>query len=237
MYTSFWEQIRAPTGFRPAAVKRRKIMADGAINILGITSSPRKGGNMDNFLDYALKAAAEEDGVATEMISLRGLDIRDCVHCNWCVSKQTDEQLCSIKDDALPILEKIRDCHILVLASPVYFMRLSGVMACLVDRSRCFIFGKRQHMALRGKIGVALTVGWERNGGIETTLESLHWVFQVHEMRTVAVHRAGAFLGVGAVSGQKQDRENMLRVLDDKYALRSARIVMQKAVAIAKEIS
>lgn len=212
-------------------------MADDTLRILGITSSPVKGGNVERFLDHALDVAVEEEGVSTEKIRLRGLHIRDCIHCNWCMSKQTEEKMCSINDDTLPILEKIKDCHVLVLASPVYFMRLSGVMACLVDRSRCFIFGNRHHMALRGKVGVALTVGWERHGGIETTLESLHWAFQVHEMRTVAVHRAGSFLGVGAVSGQKPDREDTLRVLDDKYALRSARLVMKKAVAMARGLS
>ena len=210
-------------------------MGDTACRVLGITSSPIKRGNVSHFLDYALQAAVAEGGVITETISLRGLSIGDCIHCNWCMAKQTADKLCSINDDALPILKKIGECDILVLASPVYFMRLSGVMACLVDRSRCFIFGKQQHMALRGKIGIALTVGWERNGGIETTLESLHWAFQVHEMQTVPVHQAGSFIGVGAISGQTADKENKLRVLGDDYALRSVRLVMKKAVAMAME--
>jgi len=174
-------------------------MVDTACNVLGITSSPVKGGNVEHFLDYALQAVAAEDGVVTEMISLRGCAIGDCIQCNWCMAKQTADKLCSINDDAGPILKKIRDCDVLVLASPVYFMRLSGVMACLIDRSRCFIFGKQHHMALRQKVGVGLTVGWERNGGIETTLESLHWAFQVHEMQTVSVHRShiGSDVGQG----------------------------------------
>lgn len=210
-------------------------MVDTTCRVLGITSSPIKGGNVEHFLDYALQAAANDDGVTTEMISLRSLEIRDCIQCNWCMAQQTADQLCSIKDDALPILKKIRDCDVLVLASPVYFMRLSGNMASLIDRSRCFIFGKQHHMALNGKVGVALTVGWERNGGIETTLESLHWAFQVHEMQTVSVHRAGSYIGVGTVSGQTLDKNNKLKVLDDEYALRNVRLVMKKAVTMAKE--
>ncbi len=210
-------------------------MVDTAFKVLGITSSPIKRGNVEHFLDSALKAAAAEDNVTTELISLRGLEIRDCIQCNWCMAKQTADKLCSIKDDALPILKKIRDCDVLVLASPVYFMRMSGAMACLIDRSRCFIFGKQQHMALRGKVGISLAVGWERNGGIETTLESLHWAFQVHEMQTVSVHRAGSYIGVGAISGQTLDKKNKVKVLDDQYALRSVRLVMKKAVSMAKK--
>jgi multimeric flavodoxin WrbA len=209
-------------------------MANVTCKVLGINSSPIKGGNVEHFLNYALQEVATEENVSTEAISLRGLAISDCIQCNWCMTKQRADKLCAINDDALPIFEKIRDCDVLVLASPVYFMRLSGTMACLIDRSRCFIFGKEQHMALRGKIGVALTVGWERNGGIETTLESLHWAFMVHEMQTVSVHRAGSYIGVGAVSGQRVDMDNTLRAIDDKTALRSARLVVRQAVAMAK---
>ena len=188
-------------------------MSGDICRILGIHSSPVKGGNVENFLDYTLEKAAQETNVTIESISLRGLDINDCIQCNWCMAKQTRDRLCAIKDDALPILEKIRDCDVLVLATPVYFARLSGDMACLIDRSRCFIFGKEQPMALRGKVGVALTVGWSRNGGIETTLESLHWAFLVHEMWTPSVHRSGSFFGVGAVSGPRIEKVNKLKAL------------------------
>lgn len=202
--------------------------------VLGINSSPIKGGNVESFLDYTLQEAQKVAGVTTEAISLRGLEIGDCIQCNWCMAKQTADRPCALKDDAIPILNKIRDCDVLVLASPVYFLRMSGNMACLLDRSRCFIFGKEKHMALRNKVGVALTVGWARNGGIETTLESLHWSFLVQEMRTFSVHNAASMFGVGAVSGPRIERDNKLKAMDDEYALNSASIVIKKAVKIAQ---
>jgi len=105
-------------------------------------------------LEHALKEAknAFPDEVETENISLAGLQIKDCIHCNWCMKKQTADKLCAIDDDdAPPILQKIDACDILVLASPAYFARLSGVMACLVDRTRCFIFGAAKKMSLKNK--------------------------------------------------------------------------------------
>ena len=42
---------------------------------LGISTSPRKGGNCEILTAHALKAMAEE-GIETEIISLSGLDIR-----------------------------------------------------------------------------------------------------------------------------------------------------------------
>jgi len=208
------------------------------IHILGIHASPVKSGNVSYLLDHTLREANKEEGVATEGIALAGLSISDCNQCNWCMKKQTPDQWCAIQDDASPILEKIRTCDILVLVSPVYFARLSGRMACLIDRTRCFIFGRQKQMALRGKIGLAMAVAWTRNAGIETTLESMHSAFLLHEMWTPSVHHAGVIFGVGAVSGQRNEdlsyKANKLGVMEDREALQSARELMIKAIQTAK---
>ena len=99
--------------------------------VLGIHSSPIKNGNTAWLLDHAMREAEKAGEVTTETVALGGLTLADCRHCNWCMTKQTPDRLCSIQDDASPILEKIRDCDVLILASPVYFSRLSGTMACL----------------------------------------------------------------------------------------------------------
>lgn len=208
------------------------------IHILGIHSSPIKEGNVAHLLNHALQEAQKEEGVATESISLAGMSISDCTHCNWCARKQTADQLCAIEDDAAAILKKIQACDILVLASPVYFARLSGLMACMIDRTRCFLFGRQKSMALRGKIGLALTVAWMRNAGIETTLESLHNAFLLHEMWTPPLHHAGVIFGVGAVSGQMNAdlsyKSNKVGVMEDAQALKSARLLMQKGINMAR---
>src|SRR5512137_232553 len=205
--------------------------------VLGIHSSPIKNGNTAWLLDYALREAEKAGEVTTETVALSGLTIADCRQCNWCMTKQTPDRLCSITDDASPILEKIRDCDVLILASPVYFSRLSGTMACLIDRTRCFTFGKSGHLALKGKVGVALAVGWCRNLGLETTLESLHGAFLVHEMLTPSCHAAGALYGVGAVSGQRDEnfayKREKLGVKDDREGLRSTKLLVREAIRTA----
>jgi multimeric flavodoxin WrbA len=210
------------------------------MKVLGIHSSPIRNGNTAFLMDYALDEAAKADGVATEAIALSGLAIADCRHCNWCMTKQTPEKLCSIEDDASPILRKIRECDVLILASPVYFSRLSGTMACLIDRTRCFTFGKSGHLALKNKVGVALAVGWCRNLGMETTLASLHGAFLVHEMLTPPCHAAGALYGVGAVSGQRDEnfayKREKLGVKDDREGLRSTKLLVREALRVAKTV-
>jgi multimeric flavodoxin WrbA len=204
------------------------------INVLGIHSSPILEGNVAHLLSFALQEATREEGVVIEEIALAGLSISDCSHCNWCMKKQTAETLCAIDDDATPILNKIRACDVLVLATPVYFARLSGKMACLIDRTRCFIFGRQQHMALRGKVGAALAVGWMRNAGLETTLESIHSAFLLHEMWTPSVHTGGVIFGVAAVAGKVSEESKYtstkLAVMEDKQVLSATSLLMKRAV-------
>ncbi len=208
------------------------------IKVLGIHSSPIRDGNTASLAAHALGAAAAEPGVVTEMIALAGLTVGDCIHCNWCTRKQTPEKLCHIEDDALEILKKIRDCDVLLLATPVYFTRLSGTMACLIDRTRCFTFGRQGHTALRDKVGVALAVGWLRNFGVESTLQTLHNAFLLHEMWTPAVHHAGVACGIGAMAGKLNDdgtfSDRKRAVMDDAWALSAAIQTMQKAVRTAR---
>ncbi|HOC60754.1 MAG TPA: flavodoxin family protein [Smithellaceae bacterium] len=210
------------------------------MTILGIHSSPFKKGNTAWVLDYALQEAEKVDGVKTESVSLAGFKIADCNHCNWCMQKQTPEKLCSLEDDALPILEKVRNCDIMVLATPVYFSRLSGTMACFLDRTRCFIYGKNGHLALKGKIGVALAVGWCRNLGMETTLVSLHGGFLLHEMIAPSCHDAGALYGAAVVSGQRDEafawKRDKLGVRNDREGLNSTKLLMHEAIRTCQKI-
>jgi multimeric flavodoxin WrbA len=209
------------------------------INVLGIHSSQIKKGNTAWVLDYALQEAEKADGVKTESVSLTGLTIADCRQCNWCMTKQTSEKLCSIEDDATPILEKVRNCDILILASPVSFARLSGTMACFIDRTRCFTFGKNGHLALKGKIGVALAVGWCRNLGIEMTLASIYGGFLVHEMIAPSCHEAGTLYGAAVVSGQRDEtfayKRDKLGVKDDREGLHSTKLLIREAIRTATQ--
>lgn len=208
------------------------------MKVLGIHSSPFKEGNTAFLLDVAMEEAAKTASVTPEAIALAGLAIADCRHCNWCIAQQTPDKLCSIEDDASPILQKIRECDVLVLASPVYFGRMSGSMACLIDRTRCFMFGKSGRLALRGKVGVALAVGWSRNFGLETALASLHTAFLMHEMLTPSSHAAGALYGAAVVSGQRDEdfkfKRDKLGVKDDREGLHATRLLVREALRVAE---
>ena len=81
---------------------------------IGIVGSPRKNGNTETLTSHTLKAIAEE-GIDTELIRLAGLDIKPCTGCMKCKDKED----CPIKDDLLPVYNKMKEADIIILASPV----------------------------------------------------------------------------------------------------------------------
>lgn len=210
------------------------------IKLLGICGSPVKGGNTEVFLKQALDAA-EEQGATTELISLAKMDIRDCQHCNWCLRKQEEGQFCNQHDDMYQIYPKVLEADGILLATPVYFTRLSGYMAVMLDRFRCLGHGKHYHRALKGKVGGALVVSWYRNTGTETALLSLLGAFLASGM-TVVTPGLGLGSPMGAVGlssegGEgKFNPEDRLGVLKDEYGVASARQLGMEAVDMARLI-
>jgi len=116
------------------------------MKVLGISGSPRKGGNTETIVRHILRAA-EGEGAGTEMISLSGLDIRPCTACMACASKET----CSVKDDLWPVYEKMKEADGIVLATPVYYGSATANMKALMDRAG-FIASHNGRL-FEGKVG------------------------------------------------------------------------------------
>jgi multimeric flavodoxin WrbA len=167
--------------------------------IVGISGSPVKKGNTDAFLSTIMDRAAQK-GIEADTVNLAEMKIKNCAHCNFCLSKQKTGEYCSLKDDAQPIYEKLENADIIVLASPVYFMRTSGMMATFIDRLRVFIFGNIAGGKLRNKIGISAGVSWLRHGGMETTHLSHMFAFITLDMIPATIHSSISPLGASAVS-------------------------------------
>lgn len=208
------------------------------IKILGVCGSPIKGGNTEAFLAEALKAAGELPGVAIEAISLSGRNLAACQQCNWCLAAQKEGQFCRIDDDMTDIFPRVLATDGLLLASPVHFLRLSGQMACFLDRLRAFGHGKYYRGQLKDKVGGALAVGWARNSGIETTLGSMNYAFS--SLGMLSVYEAGTAFGAGGVTTPggtgRFVPEDRLAVLKDEYGLDSAHRLARRMVELIKMV-
>lgn len=99
--------------------------------ILAICGSPRKGGNSDLLTDYVLKGATEA-GARTEKVCLYDIELRPCTACGACLKPEQSD--CVIKDDMTPLVRKVDQCDVLVIASPIYFLNITGPTKTFLDR-------------------------------------------------------------------------------------------------------
>lgn len=208
--------------------------------ILGISGSPVKKGNVETFLQRTLEILPRKD-LLYEVVHLSGLKVKDCSHCNFCLTKQTAGKYCSLKDDAQAILEKVEAADIIVLASPVYFMRSSARLAALTDRFRVFVFGNLTAGRLKNKIGVSMAVSWLRQGGLETTHLAHITTFLTLEMIPASVHKGISPLGASAYASKegsgKFDPRVTVGIENDEPGMTSARLIMRRAIELVKLIS
>ena len=203
--------------------------------IIGISGSPVKNGNVDHFLSTIMNEASEK-GLSTEIIRLAEFNIKHCIHCNFCINKQKEDKYCSLNDDAHPLFEKLEQADIIVLSSPVYFMRTSGMTATFIDRLRVFIFGNIAGSRLKNKIGISAAVSWIRHGGVETTHLSHLSAFITLDMIPATAHASISPLGASAVSSQHGegafDPAVRIGVKEDKAGIASGKAMLSRALEL-----
>ena len=136
---------------------------------IGIVGSPRKNGNTEILTAHTLKAIAEE-GLATELIQLAGLNIQPCNACMVCKR----EESCPIDDDLFPIYNKLKEADAVILASPVYFGSATALLKAFMERTGAI---GRSRKAFVGKVGGPLVVG--RRAGLNFTMAQIMYWFHI----------------------------------------------------------
>ena len=86
------------------------------MRVLGISGSPRRGGNTDLLLAEVLRGA-ESRGALVKTIVLSELNIAPCEHRDDCLVAGN----CSIQDDMQQVYRELERADRLVLASPLHF--------------------------------------------------------------------------------------------------------------------
>ncbi len=137
------------------------------VKLLGMSGSPR---NMSTYrsLEIALSEAAKHEGVETEIVALKGMDIAPCNHCNYC---KKHDSLCIIDDDMQQLYPKLKEADAFLFASPVYVMSVTPQLHALFTRMRCL--HKLKGGVLRNKLASAISVGGTRHGGQEMTVSAI----------------------------------------------------------------
>jgi multimeric flavodoxin WrbA len=167
------------------------------MRVLGINGSPHENGNTAYALRYAL-ALLEEAGIETEYIALADKTIYGCAGCFSCKSGR-----CRHDDDMRPIIEALRRCDGLLLASPVYMGLVTGQMKTMMDRTVLLRVGGQFEMS--GKIGAGIACAGFRNGGQELTLQCMHTFFLQQNMGAIADGPPFSHSGAAIVGKAEED--------------------------------
>ena len=73
-------------------------------------------------LEESLRHARQQHEAETETVSLAGMDIAACNHCNWCIRNQTKGKYCTQDDDMSAIYPRLLNADGIVLATPVHWL-------------------------------------------------------------------------------------------------------------------
>jgi len=116
---------------------------------------------------------------------------------------------------------------------------MSGHLASVLDRLRCIHYGKHFTGGMKHKVGSAIAVSWFRNSGIETTLNSIHWVFLTCQMVIAVPGSLSTFGGAGLTSLSvigDFDPKDKHQVLKGEYGLKTAHVTAKSMLGLAKII-
>ena len=111
------------------------------MSIIGISSSPIKGGNVDRMIQYILDGSGKRS---------RFINLTDLVYspCRACAHLCAGDNLCRLEDDLKPLYPELIKAEALVLGTPSYFNNMNGFMTVFLERLWAF---RHQRFPLEGK--------------------------------------------------------------------------------------
>ncbi len=173
------------------------------MRILGVSGSPRVGGNTDLILNEALQAA-KSSGAEVTLIRLSDYKLAPCNACMSCFSTGK----CAIKDDGQTLYEAITGADGVILGSPSYFQGVTAQMKVFIDRIG-FLALARKKTDFVGKVGGVIAVA--RRSGVSGTCNQMLTFLTATR---VVIPSGGRVFALGREKGD---------VLNDKEGIDAAR--------------
>jgi len=135
--------------------------------ILILSGSPKKNGNTAILVDWFAEGA-RSSGARIEIVRTAFLKYKSsgCTSCRAC--QKMDAYECVVNDEAKPILAKMAEVDVIVMATPLYFFGASAQLKLVFDRM--FSLYKWDNQAgsmvtpLKGKMLVLIASAFENIG-------------------------------------------------------------------------
>jgi len=187
------------------------------MNVIGISGTPRLGGNSEILLRHALKPFEDEDW-NIKIFLLSELTIESCKACDSC----RVDGYCVIDDDMKNIYKVFRWCNAIIISSPVYSRNISSQLLAVLDRH----YAVDIERPLEGKIGGAIAVGRGTCGGQSITINAIYnWMLSCG-----IICVPGELNGLTAVADKPGD------ILTQNKRLKQAEILGRNVLSIAQKL-
>jgi multimeric flavodoxin WrbA len=124
--------------------------------IIGISGSPRRGGNTDLLLDKALEGARGKRAKTKKFI-LNELKFSPCQECK----NIRKDGVCIVNDGLQPVYKEIEKADGIILASPIFFGSVSAQTKMMIDRFQCLWLAKnifKTYKSKKRKVGAFICV-------------------------------------------------------------------------------
>lgn len=184
------------------------------MKVIGISGSPRAGGNTETLVAEALEGARSR-GAEVELIALAGKDIRGCVAHAACGK----DGKCLIDDDMQPIYAKLLEADAIIVGTPIYFGGMTSQTKAFLDRTYLLSkMGKK----LEGKVGGVIAVG--ARAGHELTTSTIMDFMTLQGL--ILPSYAFAHSNVRDLGAAKGDEKSMkaARALGERVAAMAAKV-------------
>ena len=167
--------------------------------IVILNGSPRRNGNT-SMLVQAFTEGAEGVGHTVSAFFLSDLHIQGCKGCLGGHSSR--ECPCVQKDDMQTIYPAVRNCDVIVLASPLYYWNLSGQLRTAMDR--LFALEENDGNLLRGHNRSCALLMAAEGHGFEDVLTYYNHLMEHLQWNNLGHVLAGGNGDVGDIAGKPE---------------------------------
>src|SRR3989338_10361440 len=122
-----------------------------AESVLIVNGSTRINGNTDILVEKIIEGA-NKSCLNPPLVELRNKHISNCIGCYKCLR----ESECNFQDDMTEIRNQINAAELMILASPLYWCGVSGLMKTFLDRL-FFYYHPQSRNSISGKKAMIVT--------------------------------------------------------------------------------
>ncbi len=133
-----------------------------AESVLIVNGATRINGNT-HIITCKIIEGANSVGLNPTLVDLRNKHISNCIGCYKCLR----ESKCNFQDDMTEIRNQINDAELMILASPLYWCGVTGLMKTFLDRL-FFYYHPENKALIAGKKAIIVTPMNQKNVDFES---------------------------------------------------------------------